>query len=414
MVFTGQGALWSQMGLKLMNSSPVFLNTIRQLDAHLQAMSHYTPLWPLEEELRTSGNKARIDAAEFSQPLTTAIQIALVDTLALVGVRPDAVMGHSSGEIAGAHAAGALTAKEALLIAAYRGAATITQKRSGAMAAIGMSWQETEKYLVPNVNIACDNSPRSVTISGDSDAVEAITARIRKSQLNVLARRLQVDKAYHSYHMVEVGQHYHSLIVDCVQEKKANKLFFSSVTGSLVDFGLGPKYWQQNMESPVLFKMAVSSILRHEIAESATFLEVGPHSALAGPLRQLLNHEGSKPSYVATMIRNRDCVEPFLSAIGSLWSLQFPVGLKALTPSGLCLSDLPPYPWDHEESYWYESRVSKEFRHRNTPSATSWGPNFQRALILSPHGGLSSILTTPRGSATTRRKTMSSFPSPDV
>ncbi|KAF7513296.1 hypothetical protein GJ744_009717 [Endocarpon pusillum] len=384
MVFTGQGAQWSQMGLKLLNSSPIFLDTVRRLDNYLQAMSSYIPQWTLEEELRKPNNKARIDAAEFSQPLTTAIQVALLDTLALMDIRPDAVVGHSSGEIAAAYAAGALTAKEAILVAAYRGAAAAAQKRSGAMAAIGMSWQETEKYLVPNVTIACDNSSSSVTISGDTDAVEAVIARIRKSQLNVLARKLQVNKAYHSYHMTEIGEHYHSLIADCVRGRKADKLFFSSVTGGLLEMDLGPRYWQQNMESPVLFRSAVSSILRHEIAESATFLEVGPHSALAGPLRQLFTHEGSKATYAATMIRNRDCAESFLSAVGSLWSLQVPVGLKALAPGGLCLSDLPPYPWDHEDSYWYESRVSKEFRHRKHPHCDLLGSKVPESTDLEP------------------------------
>lgn len=384
MVFTGQGAQWSQMGLELLKSNPYFLNTIRQLDDYLKTMCIYTPRWTIEGELRKSGNKVRIDAAEFSQPLTTAVQIALVDALAAMGVRPDAVVGHSSGEIAGAYAAGALTAKEALLIAAYRGAAALTQERSGAMAAIGMNWQETESYLTPNVNIACDNSPESVTISGDTHVVEAVVAHIRKSRANVLARKLQVDKAYHSYHMAEIGEHYHSLIAGCIREKRPNKLFFSSVTGGLVDFCLGPRYWQQNMESPVLFRAAVSSILRHEVAESATFLEVGPHSALAGPLRQILSHERRKAHYLAIMMRNRNCVESFLSTVGSLWSFQIPVDLKALTPSGSCLSDLPPYPWDHEESYWYESRVSKEFRHRKYSHCDLLGSKLPESTDLEP------------------------------
>ncbi|KAL8728510.1 MAG: hypothetical protein Q9166_005332 [cf. Caloplaca sp. 2 TL-2023] len=384
MVFTGQGAQWSQMGRELLNSDSIFLDTIRRLDEYLQTVFDHVPRWTLEGQLRQPGNKERLDAAELAQPLTTAIQIALVDALASKGVFPAAVVGHSSGEIAGAYAAEAITAKEAILIAMYRGAAATTQTKPGAMAAIGLSWQEAENHLVPNVSIACDNSPSNVTISGDTDAVEMVTTRIRKSGTNILARKMQVDKAYHSYHMAEIGEHYHSLIVSCVGEKRATKLFFSSVTGGLVDFGLGPKYWQQNMESPVLFNSAVSSILRHRIGANAVFLEVGPHSALAGPLRQILVHEGSKASYVSTMIRNRDCSETFLSAVGSLWSLQVPLALEALFPSGSCLTDLPPYPWDHEESYWYESRLSKEFRHRKYPQCDLLGSKVLESTDLEP------------------------------
>ncbi|KAL9019704.1 MAG: hypothetical protein Q9185_003042 [Variospora sp. 1 TL-2023] len=384
MVFTGQGAQWSQMGLELLDSDPIFLDTIRQLDRYLQCVFNKIPQWTLEGQLRQPGNKGRLDAAELAQPLTTAIQIALVDALASKGMCPAAVVGHSSGEIAGAYAAGAITAKEAILIAMYRGVAATMQTKPGAMAAIGLSWGETENYLVPNVGIACDNSPNSVTISGDADAVETVITRIRNSGTNILARKLQVDKAYHSHHMAEVGDHYHSLLVNCVGEKRATKLFFSSVTGGPVDFGLGPKYWQKNMESPVLFQSAVSHILRHRIGANAVFLEVGPHSALAGPLRQILAHGGSKASYVSTMVRYRDCSETFLSALGSLWSLQVPLALEALFPSGSCLTDLPPYPWDHEESYWYESRLSKEFRHRKYPHCDLLGSRVLESTDLEP------------------------------
>ena len=122
--------------------------------------------------------------------LTAAIQIALVDNLASKGVLPAAVVGHSSGEIAGAYAAEAITAKEAILIAMFRGAAATRQTKPGAMAAIGLSWQEAEKYLMPNISIACDNSPSNVTISGDTDAVEMVIKRIHQSGANVLARKL--------------------------------------------------------------------------------------------------------------------------------------------------------------------------------------------------------------------------------
>ena len=135
MVFTGQGAQWPQMGRELLNANPIFLKSILCLDQHLQGLQKHKSTWKIEEELRKLGKKSRVNTAEFSQPLCTAIQIALVDTLASLGIQPDAVVGHSSGEIAAAYAVGALTAEAAITNAMHRGAVTNTQNRSGAMAA---------------------------------------------------------------------------------------------------------------------------------------------------------------------------------------------------------------------------------------------------------------------------------------
>ena len=385
-IFTGQGAQWPQMGRDLMDSNPIFLNSIRRLDAHLQALDGNAPDWRIEAELRKTGKKSRVHAAQFTQPLCTAIQIALVDTLAAQGIQPDAVVGHSSGEIAAAYAVGVLTAKDSIVNAFHRGAVTKLQKSSGAMAAVGMSWEETEKYLIANVAIACDNSSKSVTISGDVDKVETVIANIQKLQPDVMARKLQVDQAYHSSLMAEVGEVYHSLIEAKINERCPTKLFFSSVTGGLLDKSskLDARYWQRNMESPVLFRAAILSILRHPIGRNPVFLELGPHSALSGPLRQILNYESSRAPYASALARNQNCTESLLLAVGKLWALQVPVDLKVLIPSGSCLSDVPPYPWDHEESYWYESRLSKDFRLRKYPHHDLLGARIVESTDFDP------------------------------
>ena len=366
MVFTGQGAQWPQMGLDLLDSNPTFARSIRALDEHLRALPKDTPEWSIEGELRKPGKRSRVQKAEFSQPLCTAIQIALIDTLSSVGIQPDAVVGHSSGEIAAAYAVGGLTAGEAIMVAMYRGVVTKFSQRSGAMAAIGLSHEDTEKYLVPDVVIACDNSPKSVTISGDSDRVGEVIAVIHKLQPSVLAKKLQVDKAYHSHHMIEVGGDYHSLICTGLREKKLAKPFFSSVTGDLLGEStpLDARYWQRNLESPVLFKSAVSSILHHPVGKNPLFLEIGPHSALAGPLRQISTQESSTTLYTSVMVRNRAGSLSLLSAAGYAYTLQIPLDFNILVPPGSCLPNLPRYPWDHETSYRFESRLSREHRQR--------------------------------------------------
>ena len=148
--------------------------------------------------LFNSDDMAIIGKAEYSQPICTALQIALVDLLATWGILPSAVVGHSSGEIAGSYAAGALTLKEAIIAAYYRGYVCKTPKRTGGMAAIGMGKDKVSSYLVRGVQIACENSVSSVTISGDLNSVEIVMSRIQEQNPDVLVRKLQVEMAYHS------------------------------------------------------------------------------------------------------------------------------------------------------------------------------------------------------------------------
>ncbi|KAF5239311.1 hypothetical protein FANTH_10014 [Fusarium anthophilum] len=386
MVFTGQGAQWPQMGLELLQSNEVFLSTIRSLDQHLQEMTGQKPHFTIEEELRKPSKLSRVSSAEISQPLCTAVQIALVDTLKSVGIVPSAVVGHSSGEIAAAYASGALTAAEAIVTAYFRGAVTTRQKRPGSMAAIGMGWEDTAKHLVPNATIACDNSPKSVTISGDSDAVKAVVEDVKKTRSNVLARLLQVDKAYHTHHMAEIGEEYLDLIRGSLREKKPAMPFFSSVTGKLLDEeqSLGPQYWRANLESPVRFRQAVTSILDHDVGKNAIYLEVGPHSALAGPLRQTLAQASESAPYISAIIRNQNCASSYLAAIGKCYSLNVSVDFESLFPSGSCLPDLPRYPWNHEDTYWFESRLSKEWRFRKFPYHNLLGLKVTESTDLEP------------------------------
>lgn len=249
MVFTGQGAHWPQMGRELLQSNETFRASIKALDRHLHGASY-----SIEKELKRPAKTSRLSSAELSQPLCTAVQIALVDTLRFLGIVPSAVVGHSSGEIAAAYAAGALAAREDTLVAHHRGAVANLQKREGTMAAIGMSWEDIEGHLIDKVTIACDNSPRSVTISGDADAVRTVVEDVKRTRPDVLARLLQVDKAYHSYHMAEIGEQYLSLIAPSVAAKDPlpTTLFFSGVTGKLLakERNLGAEYWRDNLQSP--------------------------------------------------------------------------------------------------------------------------------------------------------------------
>ncbi|KAK4118948.1 hypothetical protein N657DRAFT_694068 [Parathielavia appendiculata] len=385
MVFTGQGAQWPTTGKELLQSNAVFRRTVRALNEHLRTVPD-APSWTIEEELLKPGPKSRLDRAEISQPLCTAVQIALVDVLSAIGVEAAATVGHSSGEIAAAYAAGALTAAEAICTAWRRGAITTTQSRKGVMAAIGMGVADVKPFLVPNVTVACDNSPKSVTLSGDASEVGDVVSRIQKARPDVLARMLKVDKAYHLHHMVEIGEAYYAAIRKDIVGRRPTKPFFSSVTGSLLGEGkvLDARYWQTNLESRVLFHSAAASIIDHAVGQNAMFLELGPHSALSGPLRQILNHKSSSAPYAAAMLRGKDCVESLLIAVGKLFTLGVPIDFHALMGKGVCLPDLPRYPWNHQDSYWGETRLSREWRLRRFPHHDLLGVKLPESTELEP------------------------------
>ncbi|KAL2760152.1 hypothetical protein ACRALDRAFT_1046570 [Sodiomyces alcalophilus JCM 7366] len=385
MVFTGQGAQWPRMGRELLlRDDLVFQQTIRTLDKYLEEIAE-PPQWTIEGELQKSARTSRVQLAELSQPLCTAVQIGLVNLLASVGVEPAAVVGHSSGELAAAYAAGALTAKEAMIGAYQRGQAAKLQNRKGAMAAVGMSWDEVEPYLnKPHVVVACENSPKSVTLSGDADEVQAAVNRIKEDHPDITARLLKVEKAYHSYHMQEIGNDYNAMIEPHLEGKQAVKPFFSSVTGTgePEQRKLDAKYWQQNLQSPVLFSPAVAGVIKH--IKNPAFIEVGPHGALAGPVRQIFAKASVSPPYLSVMTRNEDCVESYLAAIGKLFELNVSLDLEAVTPVGQTLPSLPRYPWHYEAEYWTESRMSAEWRNPKFPRHPLLGRRQLESTSLEP------------------------------
>ncbi|KLJ11109.1 hypothetical protein EMPG_09776 [Blastomyces silverae] len=393
MVFTGQGAQWPRMGRELLKREDFcFKSTIRALDKYLQAVPG-APSWSLEVELLKPVRTSKVQTAELAQPLCTAVQIGLVDLFASLGVMPKAVVGHSSGEIAAAYAAGALSAKEAIINAWQRGFHAAKQTKLGAMAAIGLSWDEVSSFLVaPKVVVACENAPKNVTLSGDSTEVQTAVARIKEAYPDITARLLKVDKAYHSYHMLEVGRDYGATLGRDFSGKSPCTPFYSSVTGTgrHEEIILGAKYWQRNLESPVLFKSAVEGILDN--VEDVAFLEIGPHAALAGPVRQITAQKNSSAPYVGSMTRGEDTVESFLTAVGTLFELGIHVNFEKLMPTGTCLPDLPRYPWDHKSNYWKESRMAYEWRNREFPAhpllgirqleSTSLEPSFRNRLLI--------------------------------
>ncbi|TRX93498.1 hypothetical protein FHL15_005470 [Xylaria flabelliformis] len=365
-VFTGQGAQWAQMGADLIDSNATFSHTIRKLDRFLMSLPVPLP-WTIEGELRKDIATSRVHQAVMGHPLSLALQIGLVDVLRSWGVTPNVILGHSSGEMAAAYASGAITAESAMAAAVFRSSLDSAPDRKGAMAAVGLSREDVLPYLLPGVIIACENSQCSVTLSGDSDEVHKVIETIKAEQPGTFARLLRVEKAFHSHHMLAYGQSYEDHLRPYMQKlsRDPNIPFFSSVTGEqLTGSGkLGPAYWRSNMESPVLFNSALRAALRNE-KKQMVLIEIGPHPALSGPIRQILNDLSRRDTHIGTLSRGNECQESLLQLAGKLYLENVPINYSVQCPPGHFLRGLPLYVWRQDMTYWDESRIAHEWRLR--------------------------------------------------
>lgn len=321
-----------------------------------------------------------INKAEYAQSLGIALQLALVNLLTLYGVKPSAVVGHSSGEIASAYVAGALTMREAIICSYMRGLSTKRLTRKGGMAAVGLGRASVLPFLLPGVELACENSPKSTTLSGDADVLEDVMAAIKEKSGDTFVRKLQVDTAYHSSHMEEVGSDFENMLAPYLSAKQTSLPVYSTVTGSLVppEMRLDPLHWRQSLESPVLFDSAVRAMLGN-LPSNAVLVEIGPHAALKGPLRQIIQANCSSttpPAYISTLVRKEDSMRSLLTAVGQLYSSGCDVNFGQVNPEGPILTDLPLYSWDHSTEYWNESRISNAWRSREHPHHELLGSSY--------------------------------------
>jgi acyl transferase domain-containing protein len=381
-VFCGQGSQWAGMGKDLI-SFAAFRES-------LEAASYFTKIYlgssfNLLEEIFRAENESRISDADISQPATTALQVALVDLLSAFSIKPSHVVGHSSGEIAAAYASGAISRETAWEVAYFRGqtAASISVKApklKGGMVAAGMSLTEAEVYLESlqnslqaSVQVACINSPRSVTLSGQADAISFIADDLR--QRGVFNRVLPVSTAYHSEHMKLVEHDYQNRLVDIkCGDHRPGVTMLSSVTGSAVTGNeLGASYWVANMLSPVQYVKAVQAMMGSPAAKRPNIIvELSPRPSLRTPTSDIVDGMSITTTLLSVLQRNVEGEMSLLQTVGDLWTQGCLINMKYAATRGevkvpKCLVDLPPYPWNHSKLYWHESHLGEANRFRKYP-----------------------------------------------
>ncbi|KAI8623341.1 reducing type I polyketide synthase [Xylariaceae sp. FL1651] len=395
-VFNGQGAQWHAMGRELMSVYPVFLDTLETCDNVIQ-------------ELGRDEKTSKVNEVRFSMPLSCAVQLALINLLNHWGIQPAAVTGHSTGEVAAAFAAGALSLEEAITITYFRGkinAGAVEQRTTaGSMMAVGLGPAEIEPYLQDEkhkiVNIACFNSPSSVTLSGDAEAINNLQEKL--SSEGVFARKLKVQAAFHSHHMLPLEKGYRAALTTHMSKGRRaftrSVKFSSPVTGDVLDDAnqLGAEHWITNMLAPVQFTDSfrnmvatkTDNVFRQDVD---IVVEIGPHSALAGPIRQCLGEPGLKSlgiTYASCLERGKDAVYTAQLLAATLFQKGCPLNMAHINfslgdSSCQTIPNLPSYPWNHSTSFWTESRISREHRFRQDPAHDLLGVRLPGTSDLSP------------------------------
>ncbi len=313
------------------------------------------------------------------------------------------MVGHSSGEIAAAFAAGAISRETAWKLSYYRGALSSDLARSmkqspGAMLSVALSPKQAQSYLVEagkgsgvgDLTIACINSPKNVSISGLLNGIDYLKKILDEN--NIFARKLQVENAYHSVYMDAIAGDYTRLVGDLEPGRIVGNLeqppFYSSVTGSLASLKdlQTVEYWIRNLVSPVQFFQSITTMstdatpgvkklgARKTSAPITDFLEIGPHGALRGPIREIIGGlpQSNKINYETLLKRGSSATQTSLAAAGRLYCRGYPVNIAKINDAQAkqqqnLLVDLPSYPFNHAKSYWSESRLGKGYRFRKSP-----------------------------------------------
>lgn len=354
-IYSGMGQQWPAMGKELFESEPVFRKVIEQCD---HALGKLTSEWKLIEELLAPKSSSRLNRSDIAQPCLFAVQAGLTALWESVGVRPDMVLGHSAGEVSSFHAAGVMDLEDALRVSYIRGLFQQQCSGKGGMLAVGLPKDEITSYLEDlegSVSIAAENSPSSITLSGNLESLKRIAEELEAKQ--VFARFVPVDIPYHSSEMDCLLRDISLLLKELKSECPSLDLV-SSVTGEIVEgVDSDASYWCRNVREPVAFRAGFETLLRNG---ADLFVEISAHPVLSPSMKENLLFEGKSDPVVASLRRNERDGLVFRRAIAELYGSGVDIDWKAVNGPGQFLR-LPTYPFQNEE-YWEESDASKATR----------------------------------------------------
>ena len=386
-VFTGMGPQWWGMGRNLFGEEPVFRRKVEEVAGILDSLSG----WSLIDELFADESNSRVKEAWLAHPANFAIQLAAAELWRSWGIVPDAVVGHSSGEMAAACVAGALSLPEAARLAFHRGRLQHLAAGTGRMLAAAITAEEAEAIIAGNegmISIAAINAPRSVALAGAADVLERIEATL--SGQDRFVRFLPVDVPYHAPQMEPLRDEFFDAVADLACDQPRIPLILE-VTGDWADGQqLDATYWWRNIRRPVRFADAVQRLAADGYEH---FVEVGPHPVLASAIAETMVDLGRNPAVFPTMRRDEDDRRVMLRTLGALHVQGRPVDWSGVYPEGRCVT-LPAYPWQRER-HWFDEDEAPASAPRRSAGVDTGHPLLGHRLS-SPRSTWETDLNDPR------------------
>ena len=353
-VFSGQGSQWRAMGRELFEREPVYREEFLRCDEHLRAHTG----WSLLDEIMADEPNSRLAETAVAQPTLFALQTALAALWRSWGIEPDAVVGHSVGEIAAARAAGIVDLPDAIRLVFHRSRLMQRAARSGRMVAVRLSFEEATKAIIgceDVLSVAAVNSPRSCTLSGEGRALARLVETLR--QKDTACRWLPLEYPFHSPQM----ESYRSELVHALrdlQPRKAELTMYSTVTGR-VSNGLDLKadYWGEQIRAPVQFAPVIESLAQ----EGYTFfLEIGPHPVHATAILECLHTLRHQGLVLPSLREGEGASAALLASLGVLYSQGFEIEWSRLSTKGSQYVKLPSYRWQRQRCWSLPDDVRRQ------------------------------------------------------
>ncbi len=351
-VFPGQGGQWLGMGRQLMQAEPVFRTMIERCEQAMQPYVHFQ----LTALLAGSEADFSLDDIGMIQPAIFAVQVGLAELWRAKGIEPDAVIGHSMGEVAAAYTAGVLSLEDAASIICMRSQLMRRVSGLGAMAVVELSLSEAQNALTGyehQLSVAVNNAPRSVVISGDVNALEIILKRLQAQ--DVFCRRVKVDVAAHSPHMDALRPELMASLANIQPKPETTRLYSTVMGAAQTGAEFDAAYRGSNLRKPVLFAAAVQQALNDGYN---TFIELGPHPLLLPAIERGLQDYGLEAEtledivLVESMRRDEDQLVVMAEAVAKLYAANYDVKWQRFYSAGQVVP-LPSFPWQRER-YWVD------------------------------------------------------------
>ncbi|MEV0598228.1 amino acid adenylation domain-containing protein [Streptomyces sp. NPDC050315] len=354
-VFTGMGPQWWGMGRGLLAAEPEYRAAVEACDREIRAQAG----WSLLDELAKDEAESRMGETWLAQPANFALQTGLAALWRSNGVRPDAVVGHSTGEVAACYEAGVYSLSDAVTVILHRSRLQHRLAGTGTMLAVGLTEAEAARRIRPlrdQVSVAAVNSPHGCTLSGDADALRALAADLEGE--GIFARFLAVDIPYHSVRMDPIREELLAGLGDLKPRPPEVPLYLTAHQDIAPSSQLDAAYWWANVREPVRFRAAVDRLAEdgHRL-----FLELGPHPVLGHSIAECLEATGTEGRTLASMHRQEeDEAERFSRTLAELHTLGVELNWSGLHPGGRVVP-LPRYPW-RQERYWAEPEGIAQLR----------------------------------------------------